>query len=149
MFTTVVSTTKHYFHIEFISTRCSNNLKESIKSQLILIWPKENWKTLRHQKCYQQKKISETNSFPSRLILISKVFQGTHHKEDILYGTTAGVECMFISFMGDCWSLIKTISRWDGNDLDWILGKCDEFLKSLNKLEITWSWGFRNRKRDL
>ena len=38
--------------------------------------------------------------------------------------------------MAVCWSLIKSISRWDSNDLDQILKKGDEFFKSLNKFNL-------------
>ena len=34
------------------------------------------------------------------------------------------------------WSLTKSISRWDSNDLDRILRKGDEFFKSLNKFKL-------------
>ena len=35
-----------------------------------------------------------------------------------------------------CWSLIKSISRWDSNDLDQILRKGGELFKSLNKFKL-------------
>ena len=35
-----------------------------------------------------------------------------------------------------CWSLIKSISRWDSNDLDQILRKGNELFKSFNKFEL-------------
>ena len=81
--------------------------------------------------------ISETDSFVSRSIHISKIVQGTHHQGDTHYGTTAGIQCLCISLMAVCWSLIKSISRWDdSNDLDQILGKADELFKCVNKLKL-------------
>ena len=38
--------------------------------------------------------------------------------------------------MAICWSLIKSVSRWNSNDLDRTLGKGDGLLKSLNKFEL-------------
>ena len=80
--------------------------------------------------------ISETDSFVKRSIHISKVVQGTHHQGDIRYGTTAGNQCLCISLIAVCWSFIKSISRWDSNDLDQILREGDELLKSLNKFKL-------------
>ena len=65
-----------------------------------------------------------------------KIAQVTHHQGDIRYGSTAGIQCLFISFIAVCWSLIKSISRWDSNDLDRILRKGDELFKSLNKFKL-------------
>ena len=80
--------------------------------------------------------ISEKDSFVSRSIRISKVVQGTHHQGVIGYGTTAGIQCSCISLMAVCWSHIKSIPRWNSNDLDRILKKGDEFFKSLNKFKL-------------
>ena len=80
--------------------------------------------------------ISETDSFVSRSIHISKIVQGTHHQGDTHYGTTAGIQCLCISSMAVCWSIIKSISRWDSNDLDQILRKGGELFKSLNKFKL-------------
>ena len=82
-----------------------------------------------------KKFISEADSFVSRSIHISKIVQGTHHQEDICYATTAGIQCLCISLIAVCWSLIQSISRRDSNDFDWILRKDDEF-KSLNKFKL-------------
>ena len=39
--------------------------------------------------------------------------------------------------MAVCWSLIKSISRWDdNNDLDQILGKADKLFKCVNKFKL-------------
>ena len=78
--------------------------------------------------------ISETNSFVGRSIHISKIAQGTHYQGDIRYGSTAGIQCLCISLMAVCWSLIKSTSRWDSNG--WILRKVDELFKSLNKFKL-------------
>ena len=84
----------------------------------------------------EQVYISETNSFVSRSLYMSKIDQGTHHQVDICYGTTAGIQCLCISLMVACWSLIKSMSRWDSNYLDWILRKGDELFKSLSKFRL-------------
>ena len=65
-----------------------------------------------------------------------KIAQVTHHQGDIRYGSTAGIQCLCISLIAVCWSLIKSISRWDSNDLDRILRKGDELFKSLNKFKL-------------
>ena len=74
-----------YFQMQFISIRNSNNLKESIKSELILNRPKqcitkkrklENSQTpemLSAKKQTLKKFISETDSFVGRSIHISKI----------------------------------------------------------------------------
>ena len=80
--------------------------------------------------------VSETDSFVSRSIHISNIVQGTNHQGDIRYGTTAGIQCLCISLIAVRWSLIKSISRWDIIDLDQILGKGDEFFKSLDKFKL-------------
>ena len=79
---------------------------------------------------------SETDSFVGRSIHIAKIVQGTHHQGNICYGSTAGIQCLCISLMVVYWSLIKSISRWDSNDLDQILRKDDELFKSLNKFKL-------------
>ena len=98
-----------------------------------------------YQKCYQQKNqniqslnkfISETDSFAGGSIHISKTVQGTHHQGNIRYGTTAGIQCFCISLLAACWRLIKSISRWDSNDLDRLLGKGDELFKSFSKFKL-------------
>ena len=38
--------------------------------------------------------------------------------------------------MAVCSSRIKSISRWDSNDVDWILRKGDELFKSFNKFKL-------------
>ena len=137
-----------YFQMQFISIRCVNNLKESIKTKLILNRPKkiiamkrelENSKVQEMQSAEKRKIqtlnkfVSETDSFVSRSIHISKIVQGTHHQGDIRYGTFAGIQCLCMSLMAVCWGLIKSISRWDGIDLDKILRKDDELFESLSK----------------
>ena len=140
-----------YFQMLFISIRGSKNLRESIKSELILNGPKQcitkkrklensqapEMLSAKKQKNHTLNKfISETDSFVGRSIHISKIVQGIHHQGDIRYGSTAGIQCLCISLMAVCWSLIKSISRWDSNDLDRILRKSDELFKSLNKFKL-------------
>ena len=124
--------------MQLISIRRSNNLKESIKSELIFNRPKQcitNKRKLENssapemlsstkQKIHTLSKfISETHSFVRRSIHISKIVQCTHHQGDTHYGSTAGIQYSRISLMAVCCSLIKSISRWDSNDLDGILRK--------------------------
>ena len=133
--------------MQFISIRCANNLKESIKTKLILNRPKkiiamkrelENSKVQEMQSAKKRKIqtlnkfVSETDSFVRRSIHISKIVQGTHHQGDIHYGTSSVIQCLCMSLMAACWSLIKFISRWDSIDFDQILRKGDELCKSLN-----------------
>ena len=140
-----------YFQMQFISIRYSNNLRESIKSELILNRPKQcitkkrklensqapEMLSAKKQKIHTLNKfISETDSFVGRSMHISKIVQGTHHQGDIRYGSTVGIQCLCISLMAVCWSFTKSISRWDSNDLDRILRKGDELFKSLNKFKL-------------
>ena len=140
-----------YFQMQFISIRCSKNLRESIKSESILNRPKQcitkkrklensqapEMLSAKKQKIHTLNKfISETDSFVGRSIHISKIVQGTHHQGDIRYGSTVGIQCLCISLMAVCWSFTKSISRWDSNDLDRILRKGDELFKSLNKFKL-------------
>ena len=53
-------------------------------------------------------------------------------KGDIRYGTTAGIQCSCMSLMSICWSIVKTIARWDSDDLDRILQNGDCLFKSLS-----------------
>ena len=80
--------------------------------------------------------IPETGSFVGRTIHIQKIVQCTHNQGDILYESTAGIQCLCISLMAACWSLIKCLSRWDNNELDRILRKSDALFKSLNKFKL-------------
>ena len=140
-----------YFQIQFISIRRANNLRESIKSGLILNRPKqcitkkqelENSQApemllAKKQKIQTLNKfVSETGRFVSRSIHISKIVQGTHHQGDIHYRTTAGIQHLCISLMAVCWSLIKSISRWDSNDIDRTLRKGDVLFKPFNKFKL-------------
>ena len=77
--------------------------------------------------------ISGADSFVGRSIHISKILQGTHQQGDIRYGF---IQCLCISLMAVCSSRIKSISRWDSNDVDWILRKGDELFKSFNKFKL-------------
>ena len=112
-----------YFQMQIISIRCSNNLRESIKSELILNRPKQcitkkrklensqapEMLSAKKQKNHTLNKfISETGSFVGRTIHIQKIVQCTHNQEDICYGSTAGIQCLCISLMAVCWSLIKS-----------------------------------------
>ena len=82
------------------------------------------------------KYVSEMDSLVSGLIYISKIVPGIHHHGNICYGTTASIQCLFISLMAVCWSLIKSISRWNSIDLDQVTGKGDELFKPLNKFKL-------------
>ena len=62
---------------------------------------------------------------------IMKVVQATHHKGDVRYLMSMGMQCSCISPMSVCWTLFKSASIWDSFDLDCILQKGDLF-KSLN-----------------
>ena len=130
--------------MQFSSNRCSNNLRQSIKSELIPNRPKQSITKKRKLESSQtpimlsakkkkiqtlSKFISETYTSVTRSIHISKTVQGTRHQRDIHYGTTADIQCLCISLMGVCWSLIKSISRWDSNEFDWILTKGDDLFK--------------------
>ena len=135
--------------MQFISIRCSKNLRESVRLELILNWPKQcitkkrklensqapEMLSAKKQEIHTLNKfISETDSFVGRSIHISKIVQGTHFQGDICYGSTAGIQCLCISLMAVCWSLIKSASRWDSNGC--ILRKVDELFKSLNKFKL-------------
>ena len=82
------------------------------------------------------KYVSEMDSLVSGSIYISKIVPGIHHHENICYGTTASIQCLCISLMAVCWSLIKSISRRDSIDLDPVTGKGDELFKPLNKFKL-------------
>ena len=109
-----------YFQMQFISIRCSKNLRESIKSESILNRPKqcitkkrklENSQAPEVLSAKKQKNhtfnkfISETDSFVRRSIDISKIVQGTHHQRDIRCGSTVGIQCLCISLMAVYWSV--------------------------------------------
>ena len=79
--------------------------------------------------------ISETNSFVSSQFTY-QIIQGTHHQGDIRYGTNTIIQYFCISLIAVSWSLIKSISKWDSNHLDRILGKGGELFKSLNKFKL-------------
>ena len=133
-----------YFQMQFISIRCSNNLRERFKAESILNRPKQcitKKRKLQNSQAPEvlsvkkrknhtfNKFISETGSFVGRSIHKSKIVQGTHHQGDIRYGSTVGIQCLCISLMAVDWSVIKSTSRWDNNDLDRTLRKGDELFK--------------------
>ena len=137
--------------MQFINIRCSNNLTESIKSELILNRPKQCITKKRELENSQAPEmlpakkrrtqtlnnfISETYSFVSRSIHIIKNCPGYPSSREYSYETTAGIQCLCVSLMAVCWSLIKSISKWDSNDFDQILRKGDELFKSLNKFKL-------------
>ena len=64
------------------------------------------------------------------------VIQATHHKGDIRYGTTAGIQCSCMSLMSICWSVVKAIARWDSDDLDRNLQNGDCLFKFLSKFRL-------------
>ena len=143
LFTTVVSVKRH--SVFRCNSSVLNDLRESMKSELILDVPEQqktlqnkNQKTLKHQKCYQKKKKSRNRQLYYQVVKY-QILQVTHHqviKSHILYGTTAGIQCFCISLMPVCWGFIKSISKWDSNDLDQILRKSDELFNSFNKLKL-------------
>ena len=111
--------------MQFISIRSSNNLRESIKPELILRRPKQcitKKQELENSQAPEmlsakKQEIQTLNkfifqkqiAFVSRSIYISKIDQGTHHQVDICYGTTADIQCLRISLMVACWSFIKSV----------------------------------------
>ena len=97
--------------MQLIYNRCLKNLKEIIKSELILNRLKhsmakkqkpENSLILENFSGKKQKTntlnnfITETDSFISRSIHISKIFYGTHHQEGICFGTNASKQYLYI-----------------------------------------------------
>ena len=64
---------------------------------------------------------------------ILKVVQVSHHQGDIRYGATSGIQCSYMSLMSICCSHFKSPVYWDSNNLNSILGKGDNLLKSINR----------------
>ena len=56
---------------------------------------------------------------------IIEVVQATHHEVDVTYGTTK--ECSFMFFMSVTSTLFSSPGLWDKFDLDWTLGKREQF----------------------
>ena len=64
--------------------------------------------------------------------VLADVDQATHHQGDICYGTTTGIQCSCMSLMSISWRILKTIARWDNDDLNKILQNGDCLFKSLS-----------------
>lgn len=64
--------------------------------------------------------------------VLADVIQATHHQGDIRYDTIAGIQCSRMSIMSICWGIVKTIARWDSDELDRILQNGDCLFKSLH-----------------
>ena len=54
-----------------------------------------------------------------------KVVQVTPHQGDIRYGMSRCMQCSSMSLMLVCWTLFKSVSKWDSFDLDLTLQKGD------------------------
>ena len=67
----------------------------------------------------------------NKVNVLADVIQATHHQGYIHYGTQ-GIQCSCMSLMSICWSIVKTIARWDSDDLDRILQNGDSLFKSLS-----------------
>ena len=136
-----------YFQMQLISIRCSN-IRESIKSELILNKPEQCMTNLRKlenspgtrnaisekTKKSNVKQVNFINRyFCWQVNSYIKNYPGYPSSRDVCYGSTAGIQCLCISLLAVCWSRIRSISRWDSNDLNWILRKGHELFKSINK----------------
>ena len=66
------------------------------------------------------------------IVLADVVQTGRHHQGDIPYRATAGIQCSCMSFMSLFCRILKTIARWDTDDLDKILQNGDSLFKSLS-----------------
>ena len=119
--------------------------------EMLLAKKKKKTKTL-------NKFVSETDSFVSRSIYISKIVPSSrgyplwnHCKYPMSMDTCNGsitdihlcILChshngqhLFILLMAVCWNLMKCISRWGSIGLDQILEKSDELCQSLNKFKL-------------
>ena len=62
---------------------------------------------------------------------IIKVPQAVHHQTDVRYGKSNGIPESCISVILVRWILFRSASPWDELDLDGILGKADQLVKSL------------------
>ena len=60
---------------------------------------------------------------------IIRVVQGTHHQDEVRYGTSRGIQCSCMSLISVSWALFKSPGLWDKFDLRCILGKGDLLFK--------------------
>ena len=67
---------------------------------------------------------------------IEKVIQGSFHQGNPRFGRTAGVQCACNSLFALCWLQIKTVSRWNKNDLNHVLTEGDLLCKSMNVVDM-------------
>ena len=64
---------------------------------------------------------------------IIKVVQATHHQGDVRYGISTDIQCSCMSLISVSWTLFRCPGQWDKLELDGMLGKRDQFFKSLGK----------------
>ena len=64
---------------------------------------------------------------------IIKVVQANHHQGDSRYGTSRDIHCSCMSLISVRWTLFRCPDQCDKLDLNSILGKWDQFFKSLGK----------------
>ena len=78
----------------------------------------------------------DVESNPGPTYSIEKVIQGSFHQGNPRFGGTAGVQCACNSLFALCWLQVKTVSRWDKNDLSHVLTEGDLLYKSLNVVDM-------------
>ena len=69
-----------------------------------------------------------------RYYKIMKAVQATHHKGDVKFGTSSGMQCSSIALTEITWTLVKSHEMWDKFDLDRMLGKGDQLFTFISKL---------------
>ena len=75
-------------------------------------------------------------SNPGPTYSIEKVIQGSFHQGNPKFGRTAGVQCACSSLFTLSWSQVKTVSRWNKSDLNYVLTEGDLLYKSLNVVDM-------------
>ena len=73
---------------------------------------------------------------PGPTYSIEKVIQGSFHQGNPRFERTAGVQCACKSLFALCWLQVKTVSRWNKNDLNHVLTEGDLLYKSLNVVDM-------------
>ena len=78
----------------------------------------------------------DAESNPGPTYSIEKVIEGSFHHVNPRFGRTAGEQCTCNSLFSLCWSQVKTVSRWNKNDLNHVLTEGDLLHKSLNFVDM-------------
>ena len=67
---------------------------------------------------------------------IQKVVQASFSQGHPKFGSTRGIQCTCISLFSICFSIFKTVSRWNRHDIEYVIEKGDALYKMQNTNQL-------------